>query len=174
MNMKRSIILVVIAGLALISCDLKPEGPPELSNEEHAVICAVLDSVILHEHPLGTIDVYDLTTTSTNCPSLSILFERNSVDSETLLNNYYNVNQIRYALNMDKLPGYVMLKDTEEAEPYSGYTAFTRPGISDDGLWAVVEYSSMSAPLAGCGMAVLLENENGEWRVVWVEMIWIS
>ena len=172
--MKRSIILVVIAGLMLISCDLKPEGPPELSNEEHAVITAVLDSIMQNQYPLGTIDVYDLTTTSTNCPSLSILFERNSVDSETLLNNYYRANRIRYALNMDKLPGYVMLKDTEEAEPYSGYTAFTRPGISDDGLLAVVEYSSMSAPLAGCGMAVLLEKENEEWRVVWHEMIWIS
>ncbi|RLC29164.1 MAG: hypothetical protein DRH32_07825 [Deltaproteobacteria bacterium] len=172
--MKRSIILMVIAGLALIACDLKPDGPPELSNEEHAVICAVLDSIMQQGHPWGTIDVYDLTTTSTNCPSLSILFERNSVDSETLLNNYDNANRIRYALNVDKLPDYVMLKDMEEAEPYSGYTAFTRPGISDDGLLAVVEYSSVSAPLAGCGMAALLEKEDGEWRIVWVKMIWIS
>ena len=172
--MKRSIIFVVIAGLALISCDLKPEGPPELSNEEHAVITAVLDSIMQNQHPSGTIDVYDLTTTSTNCPSLSILFERDNIDSETLLNNYYRANRIRYALNMDKLPGYVMLKDTEEAEPYSGYTAFTRPGISEDGLLAVVEYSSVSAPLAGCGMAAVLEKEDGEWIMIWHEMIWIS
>lgn len=167
-------IFVVIAGLALISCDLKPEGPPELSNEEHAVISAVLDSIIQQGHPLGTIDVYDLTTTSTNCPSLHIAFERDSIGSDSLLNNYYNANRIRYALNMDKLPDYVMLKDTEEAEPYSGYTAFTRPGISDDGLLAVVEYSSVSAPLCGIGMAALLEKEDGEWHIVWVEIIWIS
>lgn len=170
----RKTLLSVILLLFLVACVVKPDEPPELSNEEHAVICAVLDSIMQHEHPLGTIDVYDLTTISTNCPSLSILFERDGVDSETLLNNYYRANRIRYALNMNKLPDYVMLKDTEEAEPYSGYTAFTRPGISEDGLLAVVEYSSVSAPLAGCGMAALLEKENGEWRLVWVEMIWIS
>ena len=172
--MKRTIILVVIAGLALISCDLKPEGSPELSNEEHAVISAVLDSIMQQEHSPATIDVYDLTTTSTNCPSLHIAFERDSIGSDSLLDNYYNANRIRYALNMNKVPDYVMLKDTEEAEPYSGYTAFTRPGISNDGLWAIVEYSSVSTPLCGIGMAVLLEKENGEWQVVWVEMIWIS
>ena len=172
--MKRSIILVVIAGLALISCVVKPEGPPELSNEEHAVIWAVLDSIMQHEHPLGTIDVYDLTTTSTNCPSLYIAFERDSIGSDSLLNNYNNANRVRYALNMDKLPDYVMLKDALESEPYSGFTGFTRPGISDDGLLAVVEYSSMSAPLAGCGMAALLEKRDDEWQVVWMDMIWIS
>jgi len=173
-KMKRSIILVVIAGLALISCDLKPDEPPELSNEEHAIICAVLDSIIQQGHPSGTIDVYDLTTTSTNCPSLSVAFEQDSIGSDSLLNNYYNANRIRYALNMDKLPDYVMLKDTEEAEPYSGYTAFTRPGISNDGLLAIVEYSSVSTPLCGIGMTALLEKEDGEWHIVWVEMIWIS
>jgi len=171
--MKRSIILVVIAGLALLSCDLKPEGPPELNNEEHAVISTVLDSII-QQHPSGTIDVFDLTGTSTNCPSLSILFQRNSVESETLLNNYDHANREQYALNMDKVPDYVMLKDTEEAEPYSGYTSFTRPGISDDGLTAIVEYSEISAPLCGIGMAAYLEKCDGEWCVVWLEMIWIS
>jgi len=173
-TVKRSIILVVIAGLMLISCVVKPEEPPELSNEEHAVICAVLDSVMQREHPLGTIDVFDLTTTSTNCPSLYIIFERDSIGSNSLLNNYAEANRVRYALNMDKLPDYVMLKDTEEAEPYSGYTEFTRPGISDDGLLAIVEYSSISAPLAGCGKAALLEKRDGEWHVVWIKMIWIS
>ncbi|MCD6446869.1 MAG: hypothetical protein J7L40_01750 [Candidatus Marinimicrobia bacterium] len=171
---RRTTLLCIIFLLFLVACDLKPDEPPELSNEEHAIISAVLDSIMHQGHPLGTIDVYDLTTTSTNCPSLHIAFEQDSIGSDSLLNNYYNANRIRYALNMDKLPDYVMLKDMEEAEPYSGYTAFTRPGISDDGLLAVVEYSSMSAPLAGCGMAVLLEKENEEWRVVWVKMIWIS
>ncbi|RKY54534.1 MAG: hypothetical protein DRP93_05040 [Candidatus Neomarinimicrobiota bacterium] len=171
---RRTTLLCIIFLLFLVACDLKPEGPPELSNEEHAIISAVLDSIMHQGHPLGTIDVYDLTTTSTNCPSLHIAFEQDSIGSDSLLNNYYNANRIRYALNMDKLPNYVMLKDTEEAEPYSGYTAFTRPGISNDGLLAIVEYSSMSAPLAGCGMAALLEKEDGEWQIVWVEMIWIS
>ena len=171
---RRTTLLCIIFLLFLVACDLKPDEPPELSNEEHAIISAVLDSIMHQGHPLGTIDVYDLTTTSTNCPSLHIAFEQDSIGSDSLLNNYYNANRIRYALNMNKLPDYVMLKDTEEAEPYSGYTAFTRPGISNDGLLAVVEYSSMSAPLAGCGMAAMLEKEDGEWRVVWVEMIWIS
>jgi len=166
-------IFIMITALALISCDLDPEGPPELSNEEHAVISTVLDSII-QQGPLGTIDVFDLTSTATNCPSLSILFERYSVDSETLLNHYFNANKISYSLNMDKVPSFVMLKDTEEAEPYSGYTSFTRPGISENGLLAVVEYSSVSAPLAGIDMAVYLEKEDGEWRVVWIEMIWMS
>lgn len=173
-TMKRSIILVVIAGLMLISCIVKPEGPPELSNEEHAVICAVLDSIMQHEHPLGIIDVYDLTTTSTNCPSLYIAFERDSIGSDSLLDNYDKANRIRYALNMDKLPDYVMLKDALESEPYSGFTSFTRPGISDDGLLAIVEYSSMSAPLCGICMGAMLKKENEEWHVVWIEMIWIS
>ncbi len=173
-TVKRSIILVVITGLVLISCIVKPEGPPELSNEEHAVIWAVLDSIMQREHPLGTIDVYDLTTTSTNCSSLHILFEQNSIGSDSLLDNYNDANRIRYALNMDKLPDYVMLKDALESEPYSGFTSFTRPGISNDGLLAVVEYSSMSAPLAGCGMAALLEKRDDEWQVVWMDMIWIS
>jgi len=167
-------IFVVIAGLMLISCDIKPAESPELSNEEHAVICAVLDSIIQREHPLETIDVYDLTTTSTNCPLLHIAFEQDSIGSDSLLDNYDKSNRIRYALNMDKLPGYVMLKDALESEPYSGFTSFTRPGISNDGLLAVVEYSWVSAPLAGCGMVAMLKKENDEWQVVWIEMIWIS
>ena len=171
---RRTTLLCIIFLLFLVACDLKPDEPPELSNEEHAVICAVLDSIIQQGHSSGTIDVYDLTTTSTNCPSLHIAFEQDSIGSDSLLDNYYDANRIRYGLIMDKLPDYVMLKDTEEAEPYSGYTAFTRPGISNDGLWALVEYSSVSAPLCGIGMAALLEKENEEWRVVWVKMIWIS
>lgn len=159
--------------LFLVSCIFKPNGPPELSNDEHAVISAVLDSII-HQYPRETIDVYDQTTTLTELPSLTIAFEQDSVGSNSLLSNYEDANQIRYALDMDKLPSYVMLKDTEEAEPFSGYTAFTRPGISNDGLMAVVEYSSMSAPLAGCGMAAVLEKQDGKWLVVWIEMIWIS
>jgi hypothetical protein len=75
---------------------------------------------------------------------------------------------------MDKLPDYVMLKDSEESDPYSGYIRFTRPGISNDGLSAVVEYSSISAPLAGSGMAAVLEKQDGVWVLIWLQMMWVS
>ncbi|MEA2077548.1 MAG: hypothetical protein U9O95_05970, partial [Candidatus Marinimicrobia bacterium] len=90
----RKTLLSVILLLFMVACGLQPEGPPELSNEEHAVISAVLDSIIQQGHPSGTIDVFDLTTTSTNCPSLYIAFERDSIDSDSLLDNYHDANRI--------------------------------------------------------------------------------
>ena len=173
--MKRIVAFSVLLVLLLLaSCDLfKPAGPETLSNEEHTIISAVLDSM-MQSHAPETIDIFDQTSTATNSISLNIAFERDSIGSQPLLVNYDTANRKRYALDMDKLPNYVMLKDTEEAEPYSGYFSFTRPGISDDGLWAIVEYSFMSAPLAGCGMAAVLEKKFGEWVVVWDVMIWVS
>ncbi|MCF7832394.1 MAG: hypothetical protein K9N05_02305 [Candidatus Marinimicrobia bacterium] len=171
--MKRSLVFLLIIGLMMISCVIKPNDPPELNNEEHAVISAVLDSLI-HLHLSGTIDVYDQTSTSINSSSLSIIFQRDSIGSGSLLDIYNEANRTGYSLNMDKLPNYVVLKDTEESEPYSGYTHFTRPGISDDGLMAVVEYSQVSAPLCGIGMAAYLEKQDDEWVIIWLVMIWIS
>jgi len=171
--MKRSLVLVLIIGLMMISCVIKPNDTPELNNEEHAVISAVLDSLI-HQHPSGTIDVYDQTSTSVNSSSLSIIFQQDSIGSGSLLDIYNEANRTGYSLNMDKLPNYVVLKDTEESEPYTGYTHFTRPGISDDGLMAIVEYSEVSAPLCGIGMAAYLEKQDDEWVMVWLGMIWIS
>jgi hypothetical protein len=172
--MKRIIVSVVIMGLALISCDLRPDDPPQLSNEEHAVISAVLDSLRRHDDPTGTLDVYDQTSISTSIYSLSIAFDRDSVGSASLLNNYNTANLEIHTLDMDKLPVYVMLKDSEESDPYSGYIRFTRPGISNDGLSAVVEYSSISAPLAGSGMAAVLEKQDGVWVLIWLQMMWVS
>ena len=173
--MKRIHVLIGILLLALaISCEFfKPNEPERLGPEEHAIICAVLDS-LKQQHPLENIDVYDLTSTAINTASLHILFERNGVDPISILDNYIEANHIRYALDMDDLPDFVVLKDALESDPYSGYTSFTRPGISNDGLMAVVEYSSMSAPLAGCGMAALLEKRDGNWQLVWIKMIWVS
>lgn len=172
--MKRLFVLFVIVGLALLSCDLNPDDPPQLSNEEHAVISAVLDSLRHSNDPTGTLDVYDQTSISTSIYSLSIAFDRDSVGSASLLNNYNTANSEIHTLDMDKLPDYVMLKDSDESDPYSGFIRFTRPGISDDGLYAVVEYSSISAPLAGSGMAAVLEKRDGEWVMIWLQMMWIS
>ena len=171
--MKRSLVLVLIIGLMMISCVIKPNDPPELNNEEHAVISAVLDSLI-HQHPSGTIDVYDQTSTSVNSSSLSIIFQQDSIGSGSLLDIYNEANRTGYSLNMDKLPNYVFLNDTAATETYTGYTHFTRPGISDDGLMAIVEFSEISAPLCGIGMAVYLEKQDDEWVLVWLGMIWIS
>ena len=157
-----------------LSCDLFRPSEPTLSNEEHDIISAVLDSM-MQTHTPSTIDVYDKTSTGTSASVLHIAFERDSLEvPSTLISNYSAANRERYELDRDKLPDYVMLKDTDEAEPYSGYYSFTRPGISAEGSMAVVEYSFMSAPLAGCGMAALLEKQDGEWVVIWHEMMWIS
>jgi hypothetical protein len=174
--MKRINSLICISLLLVVmGCTLfKPNEAERLGTEEHAIISAVLDSILQQQYPLENIDVYDLTSTATNTASLTILFERNGVDSTSLLDNYIDANRIRYALDIDDLPDYVVLKDALESDPYSGYMDFSCPGISDDGLMAVVEYSSISAPLAGCGMAVLLEKLEGEWHIVWIEMIWVS
>lgn len=173
-NMKQLMIIFLTLGLVLLSCDLHPNDPPQLSNEEHAIISAVLDSLHRHDDQTGTLDVHDQTSITTNIYSLSIAFDRDSVGSASLLNNYNTANQGSYSLDMDKLPDYVMLKDTEETDPYSGFLRFTRPGISDDGLSAVVEYGSRSAPLVGSGMAALLEKKNGEWVIIWHDVIWLS
>jgi hypothetical protein len=169
---KHKNILITLALLVLImGCSLfKPNEEKGLGSVEHAVISAVLDSII-HQYPRETIDVYDQTTTAINSASLFIAFERDSINSDSLLANYSDANQIHYALNIDKLPSYVMLKDTDESELFTGYTAFTRPGISDNGLMAVAEYSSVSAPLAGCGMAAVLEKHGETWRVIWIKTI---
>lgn len=173
--MKRIHILIGLALLLLsMGCTIfRPNDPESLGVDEHAIISAVLDS-ILQQDPLENIDVYDLTSTAINAESLNILFERHGVDSTSLLNNYINANRIRYTLDIDDLPDFVVLKDALESDPYSGYIDFTRPGIRNDGLQAVVEYSSISAPLAGCGMAALLEKLDGVWQIVWIKMIWVS
>ena len=166
-------IIFVTVMFTSISCDIDPEDPPELNNEEHMIISAVLDS-IKRGQVSETVDVYDMTSTMTYCTSLHIEFQHDGVGSDQLLDHYQSANNVAYALDMDKLPDYVMLKDSEESDRYSGYFLFTRPGISDNGLLAVVEYSSVSAPLCGIGMAALLEKQDDEWSVVWLEMIWIS
>ena len=173
--MKRTIIPGLIVTILLLSCSIFGQGNlPQLSNEEHAIISVVLDSM-MQNHTPETIDVYDKTSTGTSASVLHIAFEHDSIEvPPTLISNYASANRERYELDMDKLPDYVMLKDSDEAEPYSGYYAFTRPGISEDGMLAIVEYSFMSAPLAGCGMAALLEKKDGEWVIVWHEMMWIS
>ena len=172
--MKHFLLFVPIIILFLFcSCDLDPSGPEMLGNEEHAIISTVLDSIIREQVP-ETVDVYDMTSTATNCTSLHIAFQHDDVGSDSLIDHYNSANNITYALDMDKLPDYVMLKDTDESDPYSGYYLFTCPGISNDGEMAVVEYSSISAPLSGCGMAALLEKRDGVWVMIWHEMIWIS
>lgn len=172
--MKRLLLFIPIVLFFLFcSCDLEPPGPEMLSNEEHAVLSAVIDS-IKRIQTTETLDVYDLTTNVTNCTSLHIAFLQDSVGSDSLLDNYNSANDTRYALDMEKLPDYVMLKDTDESDPYSGYISFTRPGISNDCLTAIVEYSIISAPLCGSGMAALLEKHDGEWLLIWKKLMWIS
>ena len=173
--MKRCLLFVpIILLILLFSCSLFGPSEPTLSDEEHAILSVVLDSMMVNR-TTTTIDVYDMTSTGTSASVLHIAFERDSIEvPSSLLSNYSSANRQRYELVMDKLPDYVMLKDTDEAEPYSGYYSFTRPGISEDGETAIVEYSFMSAPLAGAGYAVLLEKHVGEWVVIWRDMMWIS
>lgn len=160
--------------LFLLSCSLfNSENIERLSNEEHAILSTVLDSM-MRGQTLETIDVYDQTSTQISIYSLSIAFDQDSVGSSALLNNYNLANQICYELDMDNLPNYVMLKDTDESETYSDYYSFSCPGISEDGNTAVVECSLMSAPLAGCGMAYLLEKIDDNWMIIWNSVIWIS
>lgn len=169
-NMKHIMIIFVALSLALLSCDLEPQGPPELSDEEYAVISTVIDS-IMHNHPSETIDVYDLTITLTNCSSLHLAFEQDSVGSDSLLANYDHANLIRYSMDMDKLPDYVMLKDALETDPYAGLIAFTRPGISDDGLWAIVEYNIWSETLGSSFTGILLNKQSNQWTIIWGKAI---
>ena len=173
--MKRILLYVPIILLVLFSSfDLFGPSVPTLNNEEHAILSAVLDSMMQNQ-VAETIDVYDQTSTGTSATVLHLSFEHDSIDvPPSLISNYSSANRERYELDMDKLPDYVMLKDTEESGPYTGYILFTRPGISDDGLMAVVEYSSVSAPLCGIGVAALLEKQDGDWVVIWHDMMWIS
>ncbi len=170
--MKKTLLALSCIVVLLLSCDFHPDDTNNMTNEEHAIISAVLDSIRYQYSPTN-VDVYDLSSTNTNCSSLNIAFEIDSIETDTLLNIYYDANRLQYYLNRDKLPDYITLKDRDESNPYTGYLSFTRPGISEDGLIAVVEYSCMGAPLAGAGYAVLLEKHSGQWQMIWHKMMWI-
>ena len=168
----KKLILLIISVLFLMSCDIHPDDPELLNNDEHAIISAVLDSLMQLSIP-ESINIYDQTSTLINCASLNIAFERDSIHADSLIKNYYDSNRIPYSLNIDKLPDYVVLKDTEESDPFSGYIAFSRPAICNNGLFALVEYHSMSAPFAGSGTAVVLEKQNHKWIIIWQDIMWI-
>ena len=55
-----------------------------------------------------------------------------------------------------------------------GFSTFSRVGFSKDGLQALVFVGWSCGGLCGEGNYYFLKKENGEWKVVTKEMVWIS
>lgn len=174
--MKRSIVKLFVIILFILSGCMRFITHPTLSEEQHEVISAVIDSVGSLEFPPGSeYEVFNVTNLFINTSSIRYVLERDSVSVDTsVYGNYDIVNSQRYALRGIWLPDSVKLVINENMNPFQGCMDFTAPAISDDGTCALVEYGRMFAPLCGNGTAFLLRKIDGEWLIVWRLGIWIS
>lgn len=55
-----------------------------------------------------------------------------------------------------------------------GVTAWSMPGFTSDGRYAVIAFGTQWAPLAGEGQECLFEHNAGNWRIIACRMIWVS
>jgi hypothetical protein len=160
--------------LLITACDIfEPRSEPETMNaQEHLIILTVLDSA------LGMADTAYIdngTMTNIDIESMQILLNLQSVAYDaSVLNNYRKANQETYLFNKDLLPENVVLEERDTNNIYTGNFCFSRPGISNDGQYALVEFHRISAPLSGGGYAAFLIKQDGLWRLHWYDMIWIS
>ena len=174
--MKQRLLYVPFIVLILLSGCLRTVVYPALSEEEHAVISAVIDSVLNWGYPEEYVpEVYNLTAKWFFSDVLRYALERDSISVDTSIYASYNIgNEKRWSLLSLYLPENVVLKSPSSEYPFTGYMDFSKPAFSDDGKYAIVEFGQTWAPLAGHGMGYLLENRDGDWVIIWSEGIWIS
>lgn len=174
--MKRVVPFVLFLVFLLFiteSCSLFSSHEPELAGEEeHHVIQAVLDSLMSFA---DSVNVYDQTTIMINTNSIRTAMNRDLIVRDvSLLSNYNNANNMISYFDKDLFADNVILREIDTSAFYTGYWRFSCPGISINGKWAVVEFSSISAPLSGGGSAAMLKKEEDEWKIIWIKMLWIS
>ena len=170
--MKRTKYLLPLLILLLIGCSIfDPHEPETMNSEQHAVISAVIDSMMSSD----SVYVFDQSTPMINIRDIRLGLIQDTIFCDlTLLSNYRNTNRLISHLDADWLPGKVVLKEIDTTTFYSGNWRFSCPGISTSGKFAIVEFSHLSGSISGGGMVAMLKKQDGEWQIVWYEMIWIS
>lgn len=170
--MKRIFVFALFLIFLLSGCSLfESDEPQSMNNEEHLIITALIDSLMKAD----SISVYEQTTLMINTDDIRLAMNHDTIlRPPSLLSNYETVNQKIYLFDPEKLPPNITLNPIDPDDMYASCWRFSCPGISSSGESALVEYSIMSAPLCGSGNVALLKKNDGVWRVVWFQMLWIS
>lgn len=170
--MKQILGFFLLAIFLLSGCALfESDEPQTMNNEEHLIIMALIDSLMKTD----SVKIYDQTTPMINTGEIRLAMNHDSIlRLPSLLSNYEAVNQKIYFFDREKLPAKVTLKSIDSDQMYASCWRFSCPGISSGGQSAIVEFSIMSAPLCGSGNVALLKKNDGFWKLVWYQMLWIS
>lgn len=164
--MKRPYIILFSIIILFAGCNIfAPNEQQTMGREEHAIISAIIDSMM---NTRDSVIVFSLSDSTINPEKIRYKIEKDSISIDTSLYAIFEkINEIRGALVEDCLPDNVILESVDSARNYSSTVSFSRPGISRDGRTAIIEYRWMTFPGTEVKQATLLQKQNGKWEIVW-------